>query len=255
MERFRSLELYSKLILIALLVMAVVFAAVYGITTSRVGYLYHEVVFVPHQEGSTTRYEGKLDGERSSFTVTNDSVTFTWGSKTYGPYTLRYDPSAVPEEEDGAAYMTGIEILENGNTYFRGGILESSAGLLLYAEDGSFNFDHLVFYAQTSSGTIVGPDGEIMDFYRPEVQTIVELLNDPPLQSKGHWGAWFFGLFVSVLTAVSILFADELFRLSLAFRVQDPEHAEPSDWELASRRVGWTLIALVILRLYFMGLQ
>ena len=255
MERFRKLESYSKLILIALLVMAVVFAAVYGVTASRVGYLYHDTIFLPRQEGGTTIYEGKLEKQRSAFTVTADSVTFTWGTQTYGPYTLRYDPTAIPEEESSAPYMTGIEILENGNVYFRGGMLEVSAGLLLYGEDGSFNFDHLISYAQTSDGTIVGPDGEITDFYRPEPHTIVELLNDPPLQSKGAWPAWFTGLFISLITAVSILFADELFRFSLSFRVQDVDSAEPSDWELASRRIGWTLMALVILRLYFLGLQ
>lgn len=255
MERFRKLEFNSKLILIVLAAMAVVFAAVYSITTSRVGYLYHDTVFVPRQSGGSTIYEGTLEKQDSAFTVTADSVTLTWGSQTYGPYTLRYDPSAVPEEEDGAAYMTGIEILENGTVYFRGGILEASAGLLLYGEDGTFNFDHLISYAQTSDGTIVGPDGEITDFYRPEPHTIVELLNDPPLQSKGHWGGWFLGLFVSILTAVSILFADELFRFRLSFWVHDVESAEPSDWELTSRRIGWTLMALVVLRFYFLGLQ
>lgn len=255
MERFRKLEPYSKLILIALIVMAVVFANLYGITASRVGYLYHDTIFVPRQSGGTTVYEGKLEKQDSAFTVTADTVTFTWGSKTYGPYTLRDDPTAIPEEEESAPYMTGIEILENGNVYFRGGMLEVSAGLLLYGEDGSFNFDHLISYAQTSDGTIVGPDGEITDFYRPEIHTIVELLNDPPLQSKGAWPAWFAGLFISLITAVSILFADELFRLSLAFRIQDPENAEPSDWELTTRRIGWTVVSLAILYLYFLGLQ
>lgn len=255
MERIRKLEPYSRLILMALLVMAVVFAAVYGVTTSRVGYLYHDTIFVPRQVGGSTVYEGKLEKQDSAFTVTADSVTFTWGSKIYGPYTLRYDPTAVPEEEESAPYMTGIEILENGNVYFRGGILEVSAGLMLYGEDGSFHFDHLNSYAVTSNGTVVGPYGESTDLYRPELYTIVELLNDPPLQSRGQWPAWFVGLFVSLITAVSILFADELFRFQLSFRVQDAENAEPSDWELASRRIGWILMTLVTFALYMRGLS
>lgn len=255
MNRFRSLDRYAKCLLIVLAVMAVVFAAVYGVAASRKGYLYYDTIFVPRQEGSTTIYEGKLEKQDSVFTVTADTVTFTRGSKTYGPYTLRYDPTAVPEEEDGASYMTGIEILEDGEIYFRGGVLEVSAGLLLYGEDGSFGFDHLTGYAQTNYGSIIGPDGDFTDFYRPDVHTIVELLNDPPLQSKGHWLAWFTGILFSAVLAVSILFADELFRLSLSFRVQDPELAEPSDWEITSRYIGWTIASIAFFYLYMMGLQ
>ncbi len=255
MERFRNLDRYSKLILVVLVVMAVVFASIYGISASRVGYLYHDAIFVPRQEGSTTIYEGKLEKQDSVFTVTADTVTFTCGSKTYGPYTLRYDPTAVPEEEDIASHMTGIEILENGTVYFRGGFLEVSAGLLIYGEDGSFHFDHLTSYAQTGDGTIVGPDGEIADFYRPDVHTIVELLNDPPLQAKGQWLAWFAGVLFSAVLAVSILFADELFRFSLAFRVRDPETVDPSDWEITSRCIGWTVGAIAFFYLYMLGLR
>lgn len=255
MNRFRSLDRYAKFLLIVLAAMAVVFAAVYGVAASRKGYLYHDAIFVPRLKGSTTVYEGKLEKEDSMFTVTADTVTFTRGSKTYGPYTLRYDPSAVPEEEDSASYMTGIEILEDGDIYFRGGVLEVSAGLLLYGEDGSFGFDHLTSYAQTSDGTNIGPDGEITDLYRPDVHTIVELLNDPPLQARGHWLAWFMGILFSAVLAISILFADELFRLTLSFRVQDPELAEPSDWEISSRYIGWTIASIAFFYLYMLGLQ
>ena len=80
-------------------------------------------------------------------------------------------------------------------------------------------------------------------------RTILELTEGPELQHKGVWAAWFGGVFVCAVTAFSILFADELFRWDLSFRVRDVEQAEPSDWEIASRYIGWTgclILALVV---------
>ena len=248
MKRFRELSLYPKLILILLVLLAVVFAAVYGGAASRVGYLYHDAIFVPRQSEGVLVYEGRLDGRDSAFIVSVDTVLFNWGDETYGPYTLRYDPTAVPEEEDAAAHMTGIEILDNGKVCFRGGMLEVSAGLVLYGEDGSFHFDHIVTYAYTENT-------DKTELYRPQPYTILELLNDPPLQARGEKQAWFIGLLVSLITAVSILFADELFYLSICFRVQNAETAEPSDWAIASRNIGWGLMVLVVLWIYLLGLQ
>ena len=248
MNRFRELERFPKILLIALVLLVVVFAPIYGITASRVGYLHNGEIFVPRQSEGALVYEGQVDGRDGTIIVALDTVIVNWGSKTYGPYTLRYDPTAVPEEEDAAAHMTGIEILDNGKVCFRGGMLEVSAGLVLYGEDGSFHFDHIVTYAYTENT-------DKTELYRPQPYTILELLNDPPLQARGEKQAWFIGLLVSLITAVSILFADELFYLSICFRVQNAETAEPSDWAIASRNIGWGLMVLVVLWIYLLGLQ
>ena len=50
------------------------------------------------------------------------------------------------------------------------------------------------------------------------------------------------------------LFADELFRWDLSFRVRDVEQAEPSDWEIASRYIGWTFCILMALLIFIKGL-
>ena len=49
MKRFRDLDRYPKIILSALLIMAVVFAGIYGITTSRVGFKHNDKIYVPRQ--------------------------------------------------------------------------------------------------------------------------------------------------------------------------------------------------------------
>ena len=47
MNRFRELERFPKILLVALLLLVVVFAPIYGITASRVGYLHNGEIFVP----------------------------------------------------------------------------------------------------------------------------------------------------------------------------------------------------------------
>ena len=58
-----------------------------------------------------------------------------------------------------------------------------------------------------------------------------------------------------VIAAVSILFADELFRWKMSFRVRDAYDAEPSDWEIAARYISWTVMPILISILFLKGLQ
>ena len=80
-------------------------------------------------------------------------------------------------------------------------------------------------------------------------------MNDPELTHKGEWFAWFGALFICALNAISILFADELFRWNLAFRIRNVDDSEPSDWEIAGRYIGWTVLSIMALVLFIIGLQ
>ncbi len=80
-------------------------------------------------------------------------------------------------------------------------------------------------------------------------------MNDPELSHKGEWLAWFGAVLVFGLNALSILFADELFRWNLAFQIRNADHAEPSDWEIAGRYIGWTVLTIMALVLFIVGLQ
>lgn len=252
MERIRNLDRYPKILLLALLVMAVVFAAVYGIISSRVGFLYCDRIHVLRQEDGVTLYEGTIDGADSVFTVGTDTVTFRLGQKTYGPYTVREDPTAVPADDPLAQSMTGVEILNGKLSFFRGGVMENGSGLMLFDADGSLSF---TAHAVMSDGTVVDGNGRVVDVYAPEAGTILRLLHGPELEHKGQWPIYLMALFFSAITAVSILFADELMRFRLSFRVRDAYSLEPSDWEIASRTLGWTILTGVILWAYCMGLR
>lgn len=252
MERIRSLDRYQKIILLIMLAMALVFGVVYGVVTNRVGYLYMDAVLVPTQAGSATVYSGKIDGQRASFTVAADTVTFLRGDTIYGPYLLEEDPTAVPEEDRLAEHMTGIVITDNGAEFFRGGMISDSRSLYLIREDGSMIHDITM---TTSNGVSYDMDGNPIDPYEPSPQTIVTLLQGPELTHKGYWLAYVMGLLFSASGVVSILYADDLFRFRISFRVQNPDTIEPSDWEVSSRYIGWTILPVLILYLYFVGLQ
>lgn len=249
MNRFRELERFPKILLIALLLMTVIFGAVYGITASRVGYLHNDEIFVPRQSEGALVYEGKVDGLDSSIVVALDTVIVNWGSKTYGPYTLREDPSAVP---DGHPQMTGIEILDGQKVYFRGGVTDEATDFWLVNEDGSHT-DSMTY--TLSDGTEMDMNGNPVDHMKPTPHQIVSLLRGPELTHKGDWMIFLVGVFCAAATAVSILFADEFFYLSICFRVENAETAEPSDWYIACRNFSWLLLTIFTGAAFFMGLQ
>lgn len=252
MERIRSLDRYQKIILLILLAMVLVFGIVYGVVTGREGYLYMDAVLVPTQAGSATVYSGRIDGQKASFTVAADTVTFVRGNRIYGPYLLEEDPSAVPEEDRLAQHMTGIVITDDGKPFFRGGMIADSNGLHLFREDGRMIYDITM---TTGNGVSYDMDGNPIDPFEPSPQTIVTLLQGPELTHKGYWLAYLMGLLFSASGVVSILFADDLFRFRMSFRVQNADTIEPSDWEVSSRYIGWTILPILILYLYFVGLK
>ena len=256
MERIRDLNRYQKGLLAALLAMVVLFAGIYAVVSNRVGFLYQDVILIPSQEGAGTLYSGRIDGKDAVFTVTGGTVTFRHGEKEYGPYTVTEDPSAIPENDPQADHMTGLIIREGNTELFRGGCVytdEEKTDFHLYTVEGWYS--GLTVWATMSDGTMIDGNGNIVDPMKPAIGTILRLVNGPQLTSKGNWIGWICGVLISVVAAVSMLFADELFRWSLMFRVRDVDSAEPSDWQIAERYVGWTVGAVGALVLYFMGLR
>lgn len=234
MEKLKSLNIYQKGVLIFMTVLALVFAVVYAIRVSRVGFEYKGTILVSHQENGSKIYSGKIQGKRAKFTVSEDkTVEFQYGDSIYGPYTRKEDPTAIPKGIDMGKIMTGVELRQGEDILFRGGMLKIGSSYLLYSEDGSF----------------------VNERVAPSISTILELMNEPALTHKGSWLAWFGAVFICVLNAVLILFADELFRWNLAFQIRNADYAEPSDWEIAGRYIGWTGLTVAALVIFITGLQ
>lgn len=254
MSKIKSLTPYQKVILLLLLAMTVLFSVLYLVTFSRRGFAYKDVILIPSQEDGSTVYSGKIEGQQARFTVYEDqTVFFQYGDKTYGPYTAREDPTAIPKGNDHAASMTGIELHCGDELLFRGAVLDLGDLFVLYNEDGSP--ETLSVFATLSDGSIINQYGHTVDPMEPTVSELLNLMADPELTHKGEGSAWFGGVFICAVTAITILFADELFRWQLMFRVRNVEDAEPSEWEIMDRYISWTLLPVVALIIFVIGLK
>ena len=252
MERIKRLNWYQKSILIFMLAMALVFAVVYHMTIARVGVLYQNAIFVPAEENGVTVYSGKLRGKQAEFTVSADkTVSFRCDGQTYGPYTVKEDPTARPDLE--IQLETGAELWEGDTLLFRGGFWQSDGSFWLRNADGSMDLGMQTYVVE--NGVKKDSDGNIIDPAKPSASDILRLVFDPELTHKGTWLAWLGAVFISFLTAVSILYADELFRWDLSFQIQNAEAAEPSEWEMMKRYISWTVFVIAALIVYFLGLQ
>lgn len=254
MERIKSLNSYQKGVLMFMIAMALIFAVIYPKTISKVGYKYNDAILVPTQENGNTVYSGKIQGEQAKFIVSDDNtVVFNYGTKSYGQYTLKEAPTAIPKDKELKEQMIGIEISNGDKILFRGGVLDFGDNYYLYNEDGTL--DNFGFSYVTSDGIERDENGNVIDRMEPSASTIYELLNEPQLTHKGEALAWFGAVFISILNALSILFADEMFRWNLLFQIRNVENAEPSDWKIASRYIGWTVMTIMVLVIFIMGLQ
>ena len=255
MERIRSLNHYQKGILVFMTAIIILFAVIYPVTISRVGYCYHDAILIPTEANGNTVYSGKIKGIQTQFIVSNDNtVVFNYGDKTYGPYTVKEDVTAIPKGNEMSGSMTGVEVREGNDILFRGGVLDVGDFYWLYSEDGTSDNMIGITY-MTSDGIERDENGNPIDKMKPSVSTIYELVNGPELTHKGEGFAWFGAVFICIINAISILFANELFRWNLAFQIRNAEYAEPSDWEITGRHIGWTVVAILAFVLFIVGLQ
>ncbi len=255
LQRLKDLSYYQKAVLIVMMVMALIFAVIYPKTISRVGYKYKDSILIPIQANDTTVYSGKIKGVEACFTVTNnDTVDFKYGDRTYGTYTIKEDPTAIPKDDEMKSRLTGIEVREDEEIMFRGGIINLGGFYRWVSEDGST--DNMISFTYTASDGIERDEnGNPVDKMKPSITTIYELTHNPEMTHKGEGFAWFGAVFICILNALSILFADELFRFNLLFRIRNAEYAEPSAWELTGRYIGWTIITISALNIFILGLQ
>ena len=254
MARIRQLDWYQRGILILLLALALVFAVIYRVRIARVGVLYQNAIFVPAEENGVTVYSGKLRGKQAEFTVSADkTVSFRCDGQTYGPYTVKEDPTARPDLEIQLEGMTGAELWEGDTLLFRGGFWQSDGSFWLLNADGSMDLGMQTYVVE--NGVKKDSDGNIIDPAKPSASDILRLVFDPELTHKGSWLAWFGAVFISLLNAGSILYADELFRWDLSFQIQNAETAVPSEWEMMKRYLSWTALTIMVLVIYIVGLR
>ena len=251
-ERIKNLNKYQKGFLAVIIAMVLIFTVVYAMTISRVGFAYKDAILVPSEENGVTVYSGKLEGQKAQFTVSEDnSVVFQYGDKPYGPYTSIEDPAAIPQDHPMKDYMTGVELYEKGELIFRGAYYGSEDARYLYNEDGTFDSNG---FSIVIDGVSYDGNGNVNDSMEPSKLTILKLMNNPELTHKGDWLLWFFGVVICIVNILTILYADELFRWNLMFQIRNVESAEPSDWEIFTRYIGWATLIIIAVILFYMGI-
>ena len=124
MQRIRALTLYQKIVLLILLMMALLFTILYPVTISREGFLYKDAILLPEATETGMVYSGRIDGEAASFTVSEGKVTFQHGDKFYGPYTVREDETAIPQDSQLGSDAVGLEVYCGDDLLFRGAALD-----------------------------------------------------------------------------------------------------------------------------------
>ncbi len=262
--RWNEMDLFRRGLLILMLAAIPLFAVVTAVQCSRVGIEYGNVFLRRTETDGVIQYAGRKDGQDIAFTVYPDGrVEHRWGKETYGPYTVREDPSAAPEPsawggDNGDRYvpdgLMGVEIRQGDMALFRGGWDPDPdmTWFSLYDESGN-ELSGLSISAITSSGTVIGPDGEIITQREQHEPTVAGLLRVALAPELVHRGSWKIYALVTLLAAAEIgyiLFYRELFYWDMSFTVKDPENAEPSDWYVFSSLLGMTLCAAVVLALY-----
>ena len=234
MERIRNLDRYQKGVLIISIVMVLVFAVIYATTAGKVGYVYADAFLRISEENGDTVYSGRMNGTQLSFTVTPDkTVTFRYGDTVYGPYTAKLDPTATPE---GHEHMTGVELRRGDEVIFRGGALQTDTGVWLENENP---------YLPNTS-----PDSP-----EPSYHVILNLMGNPELTQRGNWIFFIMGALVCLINVPLILFADEIFRYHMFFRVNNVDEVEPSDWEIISRYISWTIMPIMAFVVFLLGFR
>lgn len=252
---FLDLPVVQRICIVIMALSIPVFLVLYLITGQREGAVYRDGLLFPAVQGDQTVYTGRANGNAASFTVSPGPVVeFRYGGKTYGPYTVTEDPSAVPKSHDFSQASTGVVVTDNGATLFRGGWVKGPPTDLLINADGTW-FGAGFFTFTLSDGRSYDENGNLIDRNEPDVASILTFSYGPELHHRGDWRGFGAGLLIALAGIFSTLFADELFRLHLSWSVRDPYAADPSDWELFGRTVGALAFVLFVLVIQCMGLR
>lgn len=212
------------------------------------------------KSGDVITYTGQISDQPATITVSPGPVVeYDIGGTQYGPYVITDDPTAVPALEDLPPYYTGtqslhgIELRHGDQVLFRGCYGYFIQDLFkLYSEDGS-DVPSGKTTLQAEPG-INFSTNYVTVTEQPNVKDILTIALDPQPDARCEPMFFVFATLLAIGCALSILYVEDLFRFNLRFVIADPERAEPSEWELFSRWVGWICGTGVVIGFFIIGL-
>ena len=241
----------QKAVLISVAAMAVAFAIL--------TFVFHRLEGVKFEEGflrvsaqagdpAVTAYTGKIRGEQVEITVDRAAgenlteVDFRIGNRIQDDCTLETGLPPIQAEQLGP--VEHIRITKNNRLLFEGGY-DPEHDMGWYDLDGSW--DPLAM--SVSYDSTVGDD--YWEHYETDGETILNFAQGPQLVCRGSWMLYFTMLLFSGLLALDAAYPLALFRWQHMCDVKDPE---PSDFYLATQRIGWCVYPLLLLIGYIYAL-
>lgn len=264
MEKIKKMNLFTKIILGLMVVLPVVFAIVYIIETSKMGYEYMNSLLIKSEQDGNTVYSGKLGNKNASFTVSGgNTLVYKYGDTTYGPYVLREDTTMVSSLSDfqksllsNDCKLMGVELTNNNEVIFRGSVFHETINdgeeyFYVFDEKGSvielggyYETNHIV---KDANGDLIGPT-------EPSITEVLHLIIAPQLRNKGNRDMWFVGTFIVILNIISIYFAENLFRFDMSLKTRSAQNVEPSELVIMGRYISWSILTLMAIVVYVVGL-
>lgn len=221
------------------------------VASYRDGHLRYE------RQGEAAVYSGRVEGYQVKYVVSPGPVVEFWlDGELDSTYTITEDPTAIPEAGEAPMFgssedLIGIEIRKDGGVWFRGAY-PAWGGFSAYAPYYWLVDENGKSDSSGSTTIVVGTSTPPPD-PAPTPKNILSMADGPEVSRRGSTEFILLGLLVSAVCLVTLLFEDQLFRWNLSFQIQDPDRAEPSDWELFSRWAGWVVLTGVALLCFTLG--
>jgi hypothetical protein len=246
-NRLKKLNKFQKGILAVLAGMIVLFTIIYIVLSHGEGLVYRDSYLRKTDDLYSVVYKGTVSGKNISITVDcTKGITIVTAGKEYGPYWV--------DGGDTSRELTPeVTIRDNKEIVFRGWLKPRDDGFVVFKDDGSLFVGHPIITG--SDGTVIDENGNVVDVNEPTASEIIYIAKNISLTRRTNWAAYAFATFICIITALSILFEDEMFRFQMYFRVANPGSVEPSGFELASRYIAWCILPFLILLIYLLGLQ
>ena len=236
----------QKVILWALIAMAVVFAVVNIILKFFPGVEFEDTLLKVSQSGETTLYTGEKYKYPITIAVTPEEdgsrVELTIGDTIDHTYRVIF-PGGTIRGDHGYTYDR-LTVTCNDRVIFDGGYNPGNAGGWDTYCDLNGEPESPV-YVRTRYA-------DANPWHRFELQytEVMSFANGPYTTTRGSWLHYGAALFCSIICAVAVAFPYTLFELKHHWSVKDPE---PTDFYLRMNEVSGGVVAAVLLIVYIIG--
>ena len=239
--------LIQKIVLWALLAMAVVFTVVNIVLKFLPGVAFEDTLLKVSEQDGKTVYTGKQYGDDITIvTYPEESgyvVPVTIGDAINHIYRVEYPGGTIKSEHGGEYDRITISRVRNGDVVkiiFDGGYRPGNWAFC--KPDGSVDLG--------LGGIMVSSSSNPWDHFELSRHQVMSFVNGPETTTRGSWAHYGMALFLSIICAVAVAFPYTLFELRYHWSVKDPE---PTDFYLRTNEIAGAVVAFVLLIVYIVG--